>query len=247
MELNRVCLILIGLIILYLIYEKNTKQENLTVENTEAINNLTSMYNNGKLLASELVVTGPTHLQGELTTDKSIAVGKDINMGKLVLSNNKDMLNMKNQHGNGYIGMQDTNWFRIQSDRPSFYFDKKISVNGEIAKHNQHGIGNTSRLTAWLKIGGYAVDGRGSTYLLEEGKWSLAEGEKYRNWANDAWNILLLFRGWEITVWSNGDYTGTTKTIKNTTDTVKMINLGLKEYDGLNDKIDAYQLIWRGY
>jgi len=98
-------------------------------------------------------------------------------------------------------------------------------------------------------IAGYAVDGLGSTILLEEGGWwDLAKNNgKYNVWSNDAWDRIYLFRGWKLEFSENHhDHNGggRKETHENKTEKVKMIN---PEKTNMHHHISSYKATWVGF
>ena len=92
-------------------------------------------------------------------------------------------------------------------------------------------------------IGGYAIDGGGSTFPLEEGGWwSLCCGgnSKYDAWSNDAWNTAYLYRGWKIEFAEHDSGKGKKQAFENKNENVKRLNIW-------GDKHSSYKLWWVGY
>jgi len=92
-------------------------------------------------------------------------------------------------------------------------------------------------------IGGYAVDGGGSTIPLEEGGWwnLCCEGnQKYNAWSNDAWDVVFLYRGWKAQFSEHPSGKGWVKTYENK-------NENVKKFHPPGNRISSYKLWWVGY
>lgn len=98
------------------------------------------------------------------------------------------------------------------------------------------------RIKNFEKIAGYAIDGYGSTYLLHEGKFGLKTGDK-SGFSDNVWDIIHIFKGWEITVWDSGSFSGDKQTQKNT----KKDDLKWKLNGDLQNHVSSYQAKWIGY
>lgn len=89
------------------------------------------------------------------------------------------------------------------------------------------------------QIAGYAIDGKGSTYLLRAGFHNL-------NYSNESgynhkkYDIIQIFKGWEIKIWGAGKIM---EKINVTKDSMKW---RLKS-NKLENKVTQYSALWVGY
>jgi len=96
------------------------------------------------------------------------------------------------------------------------------------------------RLNSITKFGGFAVDGGGSTYLLFEGFHTLENQTKWGWWSEDKWNLLYIFKGWNIKVYWDRDESNLMMEDTNTGEDAKLVNLN-------DDAASAYRLTFVGY
>jgi hypothetical protein len=86
-------------------------------------------------------------------------------------------------------------------------------------------------------IAGYAVDYEATTHLLFEGKYGLTNNQLFDTAANNRWNYIYVFKGWEVIVWDGDDGTGTTAQLANTTQDVSLMRL---DQVSLHNKPSSY-------
>lgn len=147
------------------------------------------------------------------------------------------------------IGTADKSWGRIQTNAPSFYMNKKISLNGSIGHHGKDQI-DLRKLVSHSSIGAYAIDGGGSTIPLiattgkgmNLSKNEPRDGNMY-GWASDRWDLIYLCKGWEITLWH--DEVGV-KHLEGPTKNTKH-KLQLVDLRDRHNKATSYKLEWKGW
>ena len=255
-----IALILLGCIIIYLVCDKcysvNNKLEHMTDLNVEAISNLASMYASGKLIVDNIevqknvIIKGNTTINGECTvTGKSNLNGdvhtSNVHTGEIIMgetklsSGTRTSLKVQTKHGWGEFGPQNAEWLHITTDRDKIYTNKTTHIDGQISTYAKDGIDDTRRLKALSRLGGFAIDGTRSTFMLEEGSHQLYGKGKYDAWANDSWDMIYVFKGWEF-IGYDGNYAGAQYQSENKTEYIK-------KYECPGNKISTYKLTWVGY
>ena len=168
----------------------------------------------------------------------------NINMGSTKLEKgNGGCLRVQTSHGWGEFGPQNGKWLHIQTDRPSISFNKKINVKGDVCRYSNKGCIDMRRLESHSRIGGFAVDGDGTTMMLEEGQYKLHHGHKYDSWTNDKWDHIFIYKGWKVELWEHyydSADKGTKWTYENKT---KMV----ERYKPGHNRISSYKLTWVGF
>lgn len=110
-----------------------------------------------------------------------------------------------------------------------------VSIGGASINNNL-----VKRLGSLSKLGGYAIDGNGTTSLLFEGRHSFARGQKFGHWTNDLWDVVYIFKGWKIVLYY--DYLSNQMTeLTNTTEDVAIVP------NVVSNQISGYDLSWVGY
>ena len=158
----------------------------------------------------------------------------------------------------GSLKMAPGNWLDYGIEVPA---NKKLGIHapgaGTMELHVDHKIvtgylqlGKTSineddlkKMKSQRMMGGYAVDGAGTTIMLEEGGWwnLCCEGnQKYNAWSNDAWDVLYLYRGWKAQFTEHPTGKGWVKTYENK-------NENVKKFVPPGNSISSYKLWWVGY
>ena len=242
-------------VILYLIYDKfcakSTSIEHMTDINTEALSNLASMYASGKMIVDEIEVQndinvkGNVNIKGENTVEGKSNLEGNVHTGQVIMGNTKlssganTSLKVQTSHGWGEFGPQNTEWMHIMTDRGKVYINKRTNVDGMIATHNKDGIDDTRRLKSLSRTGGFAINGHGTTMMLEEGEYWLHNSHKYDAWTGDNWDVIYLYKGWKLETWHHN----IDSQVSNTTNT----NEYVKKVDVANDTISSYRLTWVGY
>jgi hypothetical protein len=130
-----------------------------------------------------------------------------------------------NQYATGYIKSND-----------------KLCIKGTCFDEN-----DLKKMKSLRHNGGFAIDGEGSTFPLEEGgiynlgNWK-SNNKKYDAWSNDQWDMAYLYRGWRVEFWEHyeGRDLGTVWKYENKT-------VDVKKCDMPNDTISSYRLTWIGY
>ena len=242
-------------IILYLIYDKfcpNNKIEHMSSFNEEALSNLASMYQSGKMVVDEIEVQKDIKVKGNINIDGEHTVAGKSNLngnvytGQVVLGKTKlgtgtnTSLKVQTDHGWGEFGPQNADWCHIVTDRPKVYTNKQMHINGQISTYNKDGIDDTRRLKGLSRIGGFAVDGTGTTMMLEEGSYDLNAGKKYDAWTNDSWDIIYIFKGWKLETWHHLIGNSAVSNNTNNNEYVKKVNVA-------DNTITSYRLTWVGY
>ena len=114
--------------------------------------------------------------------------------------------------------------------------NSKLCIKGTCIDENDLKKMKSSRM-----LGGYAIDGGGSTFMFEEGGWyNLVGGAKYDAWSNDAWDMAYLYRGWKLELARDANGGGGKQTWDNKTEDVKKL-------DTHNNWGSSYKLTWVGY
>ena len=109
--------------------------------------------------------------------------------------------------------------------------------------------GDLKKMKSSRMIGGYAINGHGTTHLLEEGgiynlgDW-VSNNQKYDAWSNDTWDIAYIYKGWKAEFWQNfeGYKHGLGKLYS-----YENKNENVKKCDMSNDTVSSYKLTWVGY
>ena len=150
-----------------------------------ARNGLTRLYHNGS---------------GKLdTTSGGIDVTGRIDINDTntqVQEGSNNAIRLSTNYGYGDLGPMNTSYFHFQTDRPTFYFNKQLSINGAVLPYsnNSHDLGSTSN--RWRNIytndlnlsnegGANSVDGTWGDWTLQEGEDTLymlnnRNGKKYK-------------------------------------------------------------------
>lgn len=107
-------------------------------------------------------------------------------------------------------------------------------------------IDNTmlKKLASQASVGGFAINGDGTTIPLMEGEWNLSDKGPMDAWTNDKWDTVHIYKGWRISVANNSNMGGGTKTVQNKTDVLQKYSL--RDY-GLDNKVSSYTMTWIGY
>jgi len=114
--------------------------------------------------------------------------------------------------------------------------NSKLCIKGTCIDENDLKKMKSSRM-----IGGYAIDGGGSTFMFEEGGWyNLYSGAKYDAWSNDAWDMAYLYRGWKLELAEHGNGGGGKQVWKNK-------DRNVLKCDTHNNWGSSYKLTWVGY
>jgi hypothetical protein len=105
-----------------------------------------------------------------------------------------------------------------------------------------------NRLLTQKKMGGFAINGDGSTMMLfEGGPYSLENNELFDMWTTNKWDAIYLFKGWKIQLWRDANAMGPAQTNEeNINSDIKKIFLGSNNNIGV-DQASAYKLEWIGY
>ena len=247
-KIENLGLILSICIIIYLIFFdqyriKGMQMEHMTDINAEAMSTLASMYSEGKLIISDLEVTNNVDVKGAINITGNINA-TNVKFGDTTLQNGTNgSLKVQTPHGWGEFGPQNNEWLHIKTDRSKIYSEKETHVDGTITTYGAQsdGIDDTRRLKSLSRIGGFAIDGGGSTMMLEEGSHVLYGETKYDAWTNNKWDKIYIFKGWVIEVWHHEvGNSGAHSAVTNTNEYVKKINIPA-------NTISSYKLTWIGY
>lgn len=93
------------------------------------------------------------------------------------------------------------------------------------------------KMTSSSKIGGYGIDGNGTTHLAIEGKHNLNEFK----WGGNLWDAVYILRGWKIRLYYDDTYSDLMTEDTNT-------SYDVKEVSGVSaNRAQSYDLIWVGY
>jgi hypothetical protein len=120
----------------------------------------------------------------------------------------------------------------------------KICLGGTCIDENDLQMMKSGRI-----IGGYVLNGDGTTHLLEEGgiynlyKWE-SNNKKYDAWSNDRWDIGYIYKGWKADFWQH--YKGYKHGLG------KLYSYENKKHNVMkcdmpNDTVSSYKLTWVGY
>jgi hypothetical protein len=114
--------------------------------------------------------------------------------------------------------------------------NSKLCIKGTCFDEN-----DLKKMKSLRHNGGFAIDGEGSTFPLEEGGWYELHGQKkYDAWSNDQWDMIYLYRGWRLELSKDGYGKGGIQKWENKTEDVK-------KCDSHNDWGSSYRLTWIGY
>ena len=116
--------------------------------------------------------------------------------------------------------------------------NSKLCIKGTCIDEN-----DLKKMKSLRMMGGFAVDGGGSTIPLEEGGWwnLCCEGnQKYNAWSNDAWDVVFLYRGWKAQFSEHPSGKGWVKTYENKTENVK-------KFAPPGNRVSGYKMWWVGY
>ena len=146
----------------------------------------------------------------------------------------------------------------ISRNKGITHFNHKDGENHINGKNFINGLSTSKLYSTKGKIGGYAINGDGSTMLLWEGEWWLASTAEdgplvnpkrdnvFMNaWTNDKWDIIYLYPGWKIDVWEH-NFVGPHRNFENKRKDGLPIRLHLGKMD-LANKVSSYKLSWVGY
>jgi hypothetical protein len=134
-----------------------------------------------------------------------------------------------NQSNSGYIKSMD-----------------RLCIGGTCINEN-----DMQKMKASRMIGGFVINGHGSTFPLQEGgiynlgDWK-KDNQKYNAWSNDNWDIAYLYRGWRAEFWEHyKGHTGkggigTLWKYENKTEDVKKCDMP-------NDTVSSFRMTWIGY
>ena len=151
-----------------------------------------------------------------------------------------------------YFNDNDNNrlFYNAGVEGPELRGDKKIKLTAPdgVLTNKKLCIGSTcfhetdlKKMKSLRMMGGFAIDGGGSTMMLEEGGWhNLYSNAKYDSWTNDRWDRIFIYRGWKVEVAKNGNGEGNYKVFTNTNENVKKCII-----DG--NQVSSYKLTWVGY
>lgn len=131
--------------------------------------------------------------------------------------------------------------------------EQDLVVGKGIKLNEQLCIGDTCitkddllKIKSQKEMCGYAIDGDGSTHMIWSGEHSLDSGTT-SGWANNKWDNIYLFKGWEMTVYNSSDLSGTGYSKINTTkDVYKWRMKKISEKD-MKNKVSSYKCTWVGY
>jgi len=156
----------------------------------------------------------------------------------------------------GSLKMAPGNWLDYGIEIPA---NKKLGIHapgaGTMELHVDHKIvtgylqlGNTTinendlkKMKSQRMMGGFAIDGEGSTFMLEEGGWyNLYSGAKYDAWSNDKWDMAYIYRGWKLELAEHGNGGGGKQWWENK-------NENVKKCDPHDNWGSSYKLTWVGY
>ncbi len=121
---------------------------------------------------------------------------------------------------------------------------QNLSVGGEASIDGEQITKEMiQKMKSHMELAGYAVDGQGTTHLLfANGMQNLTVGSMMDAWANDAWDIVYLFKGWKGTFYAHPDGEGTSQTFTNSKSTVESYIL-----DTIKNQASSYEIAWVGY
>jgi hypothetical protein len=109
------------------------------------------------------------------------------------------------------------------------------------------------KLKSLKSVGGYVLDGQGSTHLLIEGEHEghhkhMEHNDYYYSWAGDRWDIAYIFRGWKVTFYHHflGDNNKNEKQEVSNTESWKPKRVNLDNF-GMGDAVNAVKVEWIGY
>ena len=147
----------------------------------------------------------------------------------------------------------------ISRNKGITHFNHKNKGENHINGHNFINGLSTSKLHSTKgKIGGYAINGDGTTMLLWEGEWWLASNAEdgavvnpkrdnvFMNaWTDDRWDLIYLYPGWKIDLWEH-NFHGHHRNFENKRKDGLPIRLRTRDM-GLDNKVSSYKLSWVGY
>lgn len=155
MDINILLVILMVIIIVILLFNQNNNIEGFTSENLEAIQNLSSMYENGNLKIKDLTVTGNANITGDanITGNANINSSLFTNKGQLnfltqgnavYIETDRDIINLTGPRGAGFKKLQSSDLtidgiLHVKGDSNidgniNFNGDKKVSISGETSQ-----------------------------------------------------------------------------------------------------------------
>ncbi|MCD6094165.1 MAG: hypothetical protein J7J51_05210 [Candidatus Omnitrophica bacterium] len=81
--------------------------------------------------------------KGYVWTTNQLRVGSD----SFYIKNNGYNFHFQTPYGYGTFGPRNTGWCHFETDRPSFWFNKKITINGNVEPYsdNQYSLGTSSK------------------------------------------------------------------------------------------------------
>ena len=186
---------------------------------------------------------GNIFLRGNVIIDGNTNSGKDLHVHGI--THLKNELNIHNGNNKGVTH------FNHQNKGDNY-------IRGNLQDVTINGVPSRKLTSTKGRIGGYAIDGGGSTKLLWEGSWILnSEAEdgplvhpKTNNvfmnaWTDDKWDIIYLYPGWKIHVFDHR-FSGTNRQYENKRKDGLPIRLHLGAM-GLANRVTSYKLWWVGY
>lgn len=219
--------VIITMITIVFLYNKNNKIEKL---DNESIQNIASIYNDKLMKVNKIECD-------EIITKKITSTnGGKFGLLEIGLDKTNDNIKVPGRGTMFWNGV--TGNFEMHQENPG----KSI-----IADFDNFEGKAIQRLNSFKHIGGFAIDGEGTTMLLEEGKNNLTGGAKYDAWTHDRWDIVYIFKGWKITFWPEPNFGGNpSQVIINKDEDVKKITLDRVPGIGANN-VEGYLLEWIGY
>ena len=104
--------------------------------------------------------------------------------------------------------------------------------------------GQMKQLLAHRQLGGFAINGDGSTHPLIEGYHPNMHESSTTNiitWGSDRWDDLLIFKGWKVEVWENPHKGGHREEFINKTKAMQRFRI-VKQ-----NKTSSFNVTWVGY
>ena len=133
-----------------------------------------------------------------VTASNGITVSGGVNLNDSntrVHEGNANSVRLQTNSGYVDIGPMNTSYMHFQTDRPTFYFNKQLSVDGAVLPYGTHDLGSTSARWNNLYVndlqlsnessGGNSVDGSWGDWTLQEGEDTIymlnnRNGKKYK-------------------------------------------------------------------
>ena len=220
---NKKKILIFVLIIVFLIFVREGGMKK-TIENFENSGNVIDTIVNGYDMTSQKFNDVFTQINGN-----EIKMNKNINTkGKITAGGDI-------KAGNGKVNIGANGTIYTRNLNVSNYIE---SVGGD----NKASLSKTDikKMKSLKNIAGFAINGDGSTFLLFEGYHKLHGGAKHDAWSNDKWDIIYLFKGWNIQIWKDGNKNSLMNNVNNKNEDVKKIDIS-------NDRASEYEVKWIDY